>query len=641
MASAATGVPGGGGAADPCSAEFRAAFICLNTQPPSLCGCFGADVTTFEEDMQRTARENFLGAMAFAAPQDPAFCDVANDRVCQYYQTEQSCCCQAETELARRCFVENVVINEMPMPLSAPCPNDCSPKLKEDGGGGGSAGVVIAILLILMLLGGGGAFWWRRRKLQREGKETTLPLLCPCLKSVLGGSSKTTTADDDGMSYSRRSVEGFSVKEIRYGQKKGGSSTRSGSSRSCHGSESYGSSSSSSVDSYQESISRRRNNPQLAPSKSHRQDEEEARRYGDRGRFSDNSSFVSEDDGYSHNRSNSYDDDEELNVRSSSKKKMKQCRKGSNRADDGDVQALKARLEETSKELHERMEQYQQELERVRKEKYSSWKHNKLLKEIAEDRNRMAHRLSQLEAAQQEQAAQLEAAERDRFMAQQRIAELEANNLKLAKELKRSGSASNLYSYGGVGGGVGDVENHNEEPLFLKKERRIAELKARNEKLAKELKKSGSQPHHNLLHQPHVPDEGFEDEYSNIPIPRIITSKNRSKKHKESSSSCHHHKSRGGELRRISSDSRLEELHDDILDDDINDDYNVRSYLGDKTGHHKKKKSKNSTRDPSVGDVSGGFVLSYDEQPVHDYQYHKKSSSSKKKHNRKSCDDPP
>jgi hypothetical protein len=133
---------------------------------PFECDCFDTS-TAFQGDFIEKTRSSFLSSQAFVSPQDPGFCEAANQKVCDYYQVNQSCCCQFETEAARICLVERVLPNELMTPLIEPCANDCTASGLEGSGDGGSALVLVAAAAgggILLLLVVTCYFGWRRRR---------------------------------------------------------------------------------------------------------------------------------------------------------------------------------------------------------------------------------------------------------------------------------------------------------------------------------------------------------------------------------------------------------------------------------------------------------------------------------------------
>jgi hypothetical protein len=453
---------------DPCGEFVENAFVCLQVRGPMECGCFG-DISIFLDDFLSTTRENFLSTMAFVAPQSPTFCDAANDRVCEFYTTNQSCCCQAETEMARQCLVENVLSNELPMPLAEPCKSDCSPKVEEksDGdSGGGSGGVVVAILFVLLLLGGGaGYYMWRRRKLQQQqgGKDET--------------KDDEYDEDDEESSSADEDEEVFAVKEI-----------------SCAFSDHSSSNSSDDETEDMERGIQGKPAPKIIPSKSSRpqakQQPEDAKLESQESALSKTAelkkkrnaietwnnakkqgstksllSFISTE-----GELKIIEEEDELEPIKESRRERKSRRVrngdlararsegtldisgddediyqggGTSKPDYFAMKALISKLEETSAGLNSRMEKYQEELARVAKEKESS---KKRVKELDQDRQDMTMRLAQLEETQTDQAEKLQAADFDRSNAEKRLAGLEAKNEKLAAKLKKSRSASNLYA---------------------------------------------------------------------------------------------------------------------------------------------------------------------------------------------------
>ena len=87
---------------DPCVDKLRSANICVQTDTQACVSCF--DSTTFQTALAQETSLEFSKAMASAMPTDPNFCDVANQKVCDYYISNQSCCCQEEIAVYRQCL---------------------------------------------------------------------------------------------------------------------------------------------------------------------------------------------------------------------------------------------------------------------------------------------------------------------------------------------------------------------------------------------------------------------------------------------------------------------------------------------------------------------------------------------------------
>ena len=157
-------------AAKPCQQQLQAAIVCMQFSAPGECGCFDPDTfaVTFEED----TRTSYLSAQAFVSPSSAEFCDVSNQRVCDFYNTNQSCCCQSETETYRRCLFETILPLELPRPISfetSDCENLCSSG-GEEKDGGSNIGIIAGIIAAVALIGALGAFLYCRRR--RHAKDT-------------------------------------------------------------------------------------------------------------------------------------------------------------------------------------------------------------------------------------------------------------------------------------------------------------------------------------------------------------------------------------------------------------------------------------------------------------------------------------
>ena len=160
---ASTQAPTGLGG-DPCEDFVRAAFVCIQVTNPTECGCFAPDPTAFMSTFPADTQSAFMSSMAFTDPSNPQFCDVANEKVCQNYEANHSCCCTFETEEARKCLVSQVYSNQLPMPLMAPCSGECA--VSSEGGGddnmmiiiGAAAGGAVLLLCVVFYM------WWRRRR---------------------------------------------------------------------------------------------------------------------------------------------------------------------------------------------------------------------------------------------------------------------------------------------------------------------------------------------------------------------------------------------------------------------------------------------------------------------------------------------
>jgi len=151
----------------PCQQQLQAAVVCLQFTPPGECGCFqpGEDFSiSFEEDTRRA----YMSSQAFVSPLKSNFCDVSNQRVCDFYNTNQSCCCQSETAVYRQCLVENVFPLELPLPVApetTACKNICNVTGETNDGKktGNFVGPVVAVILLIII--GVIVFYSRRRRM--------------------------------------------------------------------------------------------------------------------------------------------------------------------------------------------------------------------------------------------------------------------------------------------------------------------------------------------------------------------------------------------------------------------------------------------------------------------------------------------
>jgi hypothetical protein len=111
----------------PCSEEYVTATRCISGLLKCQ-ECF--DTATFEQTFQTEVTNQFLSTFAFKNTDDPLFCDLASQRVCDYYAEFQSCCCEEETTLYRKC-----IYDEIALASGAPaCTDTCESKIamKED-----------------------------------------------------------------------------------------------------------------------------------------------------------------------------------------------------------------------------------------------------------------------------------------------------------------------------------------------------------------------------------------------------------------------------------------------------------------------------------------------------------------------------
>jgi hypothetical protein len=147
---------------DQCVLELSAAAECVAIDTGATCAeCF--DPSTFQETFPDDVRTNLYSALAFVAELDPQFCAVANDRVCEAYTTNQSCCCPTETEVYRKCLFNDIMLNQFPF---ASCTDNCGESTSATVAKGGGMGlvVIIAVSVAAILLGCMGFFFYRRKR---------------------------------------------------------------------------------------------------------------------------------------------------------------------------------------------------------------------------------------------------------------------------------------------------------------------------------------------------------------------------------------------------------------------------------------------------------------------------------------------
>jgi hypothetical protein len=81
-----------------CEATLLWANACVQADAIGSCGpCFDAD-DSFMKNFPSEVEAQFLSTIAILPPSDPDFCDLANKRVCNYYEKEQVCIDLAEIE---------------------------------------------------------------------------------------------------------------------------------------------------------------------------------------------------------------------------------------------------------------------------------------------------------------------------------------------------------------------------------------------------------------------------------------------------------------------------------------------------------------------------------------------------------------
>eukprot|EP00980_Cylindrotheca_fusiformis_P005115 scaffold1087_cov136-Cylindrotheca_fusiformis.AAC.1 len=158
---------------DPCFTEFSAANVCLQSNGPAVCNCY-EDLNRFPTTFPQVMQLSFSSAQAFSLPSDPAFCEMANERVCGTFKSDFSCCCQEEVETYRKCLFDRVFVPAVPG-IQSGCKDSCSwegiGREETDASGGG--GTTAAIVCVLVFLGGCGAGYWimkRRKDRNANGK---------------------------------------------------------------------------------------------------------------------------------------------------------------------------------------------------------------------------------------------------------------------------------------------------------------------------------------------------------------------------------------------------------------------------------------------------------------------------------------
>jgi hypothetical protein len=124
-----------------CTQEMNTAVTCLQ-QNIDECGCFVNGVVSFRDDFPRDIRKQFYSAQAWLPSTDLFFCEVANQRVCRNYETVQSCCCTEQTTSYKDCFINNVLIYELPIPSGCYSTCESTVELRPDVAGGGAVEVV-------------------------------------------------------------------------------------------------------------------------------------------------------------------------------------------------------------------------------------------------------------------------------------------------------------------------------------------------------------------------------------------------------------------------------------------------------------------------------------------------------------------
>ena len=144
---------------NPACDSFKAAAIqCIAMDTTGQCAtCL--DLETFPTDFPADLKRLFASTQAFAIPGTDQFCNIANDRICAEAEANYSCCCQQPIDDWQNCLVENVYSADLSLPR--PCSSSC---MNSGGGGGSSMGIIIGAVAAVVVIGGGLAFWCLRRR---------------------------------------------------------------------------------------------------------------------------------------------------------------------------------------------------------------------------------------------------------------------------------------------------------------------------------------------------------------------------------------------------------------------------------------------------------------------------------------------
>lgn len=166
-----------------CVVEMNDSVACLQRNEDS-CACF--DFPRFRENFPKELRKQFYSAQAWLPATDLAFCEVANQRVCQHNEVMQSCCCTEATTRYKDCYINNVLIYELPIPGG--CQATCESTLELSPTVTGADGEVVTVvykngnntlfvaivgaLLGLLVIGGSiGGYFMCRHYQQKKQKE--------------------------------------------------------------------------------------------------------------------------------------------------------------------------------------------------------------------------------------------------------------------------------------------------------------------------------------------------------------------------------------------------------------------------------------------------------------------------------------
>jgi len=190
-----------------CVEELNAAWACLMIDP-SECPCF--EVASFSDSFPKEIRKQFYSAQAWLPATDAYFCEVANQRVCQHYDIMQSCCCTESTAIYRECYINKVLVWELPIPK--PCEASCDDETlaavvttpstteytaenvtEKDSNAAITVLAVVLSLLVLIIGIGAGAYFFSRKKVLRENQKQV--------------GSERPSGDNEGIDRARQSSE--------------------------------------------------------------------------------------------------------------------------------------------------------------------------------------------------------------------------------------------------------------------------------------------------------------------------------------------------------------------------------------------------------------------------------------------------
>jgi hypothetical protein len=138
-----------------CPEEKAEANLCIQMTPPETCSKCYDDTSSFGETYAIDLRSQFLETQGYVTDTDPKFCSIANDRMCNYFTTNNGCCCVEIVQTYRKCLFDNVLIPSVPRVQagSVACIDRCdyfthnvagaAAATEEGGDDGGSLGVII------------------------------------------------------------------------------------------------------------------------------------------------------------------------------------------------------------------------------------------------------------------------------------------------------------------------------------------------------------------------------------------------------------------------------------------------------------------------------------------------------------------